>query len=384
MTTFLATIVGAAALCVAGEAPPATEPIPAHLIIATKSIEALPTDIAPLFHNNVEAFQKAVREPATDWPRDSKLRVRNRWHHVEADAAATEPGRDARLEAARAFPRDQAAALRVYRNTPRDGGGTLPWAIEECFRDLVKAFESGREPDILSRAGYLAHFAADAADLCRGTADLFKGGNNPAFGSPPQAHSQVDYGTVRERIGVALMNRKSAVYAAEVIVTQPDYTPVVDPVEAAFDAVIDSLSVFDDAAAADREVLAELDIDNRRTFDDQREAYLKAMDDRVGRLCIERLFQGAKLSAGLIGGAWQAAGQPTLESIRLRGTVVSSEPAAAGRPVGPFVGSKNSIVFHTPECTFVKQISDENVVTFQSALDARQAGRRACKHCQAK
>jgi hypothetical protein len=48
---------------------------------------------------------------------------------------------------------------------------------------------------------------------------------------------------------------------------------------------------------------------------------------------------------------------------------------------GPFVGSRNSNVYHYPSCSSAKQISSANLVTFNTVADACAAGYRPCKNC---
>ena len=47
-----------------------------------------------------------------------------------------------------------------------------------------------------------------------------------------------------------------------------------------------------------------------------------------------------------------------------------------------FVASKNGKVFHKPDCSFVKRINPENIVTYESAGEAVKAGKRPCKLCK--
>ena len=51
-------------------------------------------------------------------------------------------------------------------------------------------------------------------------------------------------------------------------------------------------------------------------------------------------------------------------------------------PAGAFVASKNSMVFHKPDCPFVKRISPDNLVTYKTRDDAIKAGKRPCKQCK--
>ena len=46
-----------------------------------------------------------------------------------------------------------------------------------------------------------------------------------------------------------------------------------------------------------------------------------------------------------------------------------------------YVASKNSKVFHNPECQWAKKIRPENVIGYTSRDQAIRAGRRPCKTC---
>jgi hypothetical protein len=47
-----------------------------------------------------------------------------------------------------------------------------------------------------------------------------------------------------------------------------------------------------------------------------------------------------------------------------------------------YVSSKNSQVFHSPQCRSAKRIKPENLVTYRSRDEAIQAGKRPCKVCK--
>ncbi|MCL5772527.1 MAG: hypothetical protein M1479_09705 [Actinobacteria bacterium] len=46
-----------------------------------------------------------------------------------------------------------------------------------------------------------------------------------------------------------------------------------------------------------------------------------------------------------------------------------------------FVGSKNSDVYHYSDCVYAKKIKPENLITFSSVEEAKNAGYRPCKKC---
>ncbi|MCX5639074.1 MAG: hypothetical protein NTX52_15470 [Planctomycetota bacterium] len=47
-----------------------------------------------------------------------------------------------------------------------------------------------------------------------------------------------------------------------------------------------------------------------------------------------------------------------------------------------YVASKNSQVFHTPNCRSAKRISPENMVGYSSREEAVNAGKNPCKICK--
>ena len=49
---------------------------------------------------------------------------------------------------------------------------------------------------------------------------------------------------------------------------------------------------------------------------------------------------------------------------------------------GPFVGSKNSNVYHYPWCSEAQKIKPENLVKFNTAADAQKMGYRPCEVCK--
>lgn len=69
-----------------------------------------------------------------------------------------------------------------------------------------------------------------------------------------------------------------------------------------------------------------------------------------------------------------------------RGTVIEKElikplprPAI---PIYSYVASKNSKVFHRPECSSAVKISPNNLIGYSNRADATKAGKRPCKRCK--
>ncbi|MGZ4849121.1 MAG: Ada metal-binding domain-containing protein [Halobacteriota archaeon] len=59
----------------------------------------------------------------------------------------------------------------------------------------------------------------------------------------------------------------------------------------------------------------------------------------------------------------------------------TSPPANVQSYTGPFVGSKNSDVYHYPWCSEAKKIKPENFITFNTVADGCAANYRPCKVC---
>ncbi|MEE9293361.1 MAG: hypothetical protein V3W34_00135 [Phycisphaerae bacterium] len=380
----LASRLGVLLLCaVSTEDVCAEYPLDAHLIISRKAIDVMPGDIASLFRHRIEEWQNKVVEPARAWRRDRKLKERRLWHDVAVDITTDAQNQAARIHSLQGFPRDKESAKRLYRKRGYYRGGLLPWAIERFYGELVEAFRSGDESAVIRQAGYLVYFAANAANPFRVSANA-KGQftENLRFGHERASDPLAEHHSVRERFGVALVSRRAWPYASAVNASHADYDPILEPVSASFAFFEESLAVLDEVAQADREILNDLEVRDRRTFEAKLQAYYDAMHDRCGDICVERLEAGAIFAANLIGGAWQAAGQPTLETIRARAAGSGPHATPANPRKSPILGSRHSVVFHKNDCPFAKQIANDNLVTFPSALEARRAGRRGCKRCQ--
>lgn len=59
----------------------------------------------------------------------------------------------------------------------------------------------------------------------------------------------------------------------------------------------------------------------------------------------------------------------------------SSKETNLQNKTGMFVASKNSTIYHKPDCKYAKQIKEENKVWFKSAEEAEKAGYKPDKNC---
>ena len=63
-------------------------------------------------------------------------------------------------------------------------------------------------------------------------------------------------------------------------------------------------------------------------------------------------------------------------------TQAKAPPATIQTGEWSYVASRNSKVFHRPDCGYVKRILPKNLIGFQSREEAIQSGRRPCKVCR--
>ena len=85
--------------------------------------------------------------------------------------------------------------------------------------------------------------------------------------------------------------------------------------------------------------------------------------------------------------AWKLANpkgiQPTdANSVSVSPTIQAQAPAPRVSTRYIYVASKNSKVFHKPQCTWAKRIAAKNLIKYRSRNDAINDGRRPCKICK--
>lgn len=80
--------------------------------------------------------------------------------------------------------------------------------------------------------------------------------------------------------------------------------------------------------------------------------------------------------------AYLAANQPGTGVSDVNAASVIAATKRAWRAGYKFVASKNSDVFHRPDCSSAKRIKPENLVDYNSRAEALKAGKRPCKRCK--
>lgn len=80
--------------------------------------------------------------------------------------------------------------------------------------------------------------------------------------------------------------------------------------------------------------------------------------------------------------AYLAANQPGSSVSDVNAVSVTAVTKRAWPAGYKFVASKNSDVFHRPDCSSAKRIKPENLVGYNSRAEALEAGKRPCKRCK--
>ncbi|MGB2985552.1 MAG: Ada metal-binding domain-containing protein [Phycisphaerae bacterium] len=300
------------------------------------------------------------------------------------DVATTDSDSATRRAAARAFPRDRGGAMKLFTRHGRRNGGLLPWVIRDRYDTLVEAFRSGRGEAIVREAGVVLHLATDAALPFNTTVDRDGAASGclrwSAAGSASRA--SLRHRTVRHRYHVAFVGRLRHRFDYEVRVAPQRYRPLAHPIKAVFDVLLAAHEVLDALLVIDTEATADLGIVDADTFVAGSDAYYDRLADRAASIMESRLEAAALLGANLIGTAWVEAGSPPPGEWMAATPAVPADTSSPNRMKGPYVGSRNSTVFHRATCSHAKRINPANRVYFKTAQEALDAGRKPCKSCR--
>ena len=380
LLTIVLTAIPAVARPVKGESPDA------YVIVVRAALPILPSPLNVYLESRIEAVQAgalAVRlraEGRATSPQDEEA------HRIALDISAGDGDVKDRSSAAENFPRGRKAAQALQTLNSHHAVGLLPWAIEQRVEALKRVFGDGDADAIAREAGKLLHFSADAVLPFNVTAhrDGFTPDNirwpDDGEHSPLTSHR-----TVRHRCHVVLSARLRDRLDHEVRVWPGRCQPPTDLTAAIFNVLLDTHESAEILADLDARILARLDITDAAGFIDRREDYYDRLAAESAELLESRLEAGALLGANLIGLAWQQAGRPTLPGGEaLLPSRTAASPASLSSGESPYVGSRNSTLFHRAACSHARRIKPANRIFFPTLQEALTVGRTACKTCKPK
>lgn len=338
-------------------------------IVAAGAVPVLPLQLRSFFAQHLHAVQRAAVETGAEAVGAPGEAAR---HFVLLDLAAEGAGQAARREAARRFPHDRQAAHALYARHGVDHGGSLPWSVIEEFSALEIAFRANDTEEIIRRTGRLSHFATDAALPCHTTSHGHAAGR-PAAGDA--------LNTTRHRLHLSVLRRLRGRLDYEVRVAPTRFREI----DSAIDEVFGILLGACDAAAVlrtiDGNAMSNPLITAAPPSLESIEAYHDRVAEPLAAIMEDRLESATLLVANLVGAAWVSAGQPPPKTWRGAAPVVPGKGTSSdGRP-RRFVGSRASVKFHLEACSHAGRIKPTNLVRFDTARQAREAGRQPCKTC---
>ena len=256
----------------------------AHQFIAARAIALLPPEIRPMFEANRASYVERSIDPDT-W-RTAGFEDETPRHFLDLDWEGYGKYPFAEL------PRDYTAAVARFGKTRVLENGTVPWATEEMYGNLRRAFEAyarrgafGRI-DIIHFSAWLTHYVSDA---------------HVPF------HAVINYdgqltgqNGVHARFESFLFER----YESQLTIAPNPMAPIRNPRDFIFDTVLQGTQLVPPILKSDLDAIGTRDV-----YDD---AYYAAFFTSNRAVMERRLNESISAVAAMIAGAWEAAGKPPL------------------------------------------------------------------------
>jgi len=255
----------------------------AHRYIMRRAIELLPPQIKPFFESHRDELVLRVVDPdlwrTAGWEDD-----KNHFVDFGVKAYGDYPFT--------ALPHEYGAAIEKFGSATIHEYGTLPWRFAEEFGNLRRAFEAaGRRGEfgggnVVYFSAIAAHYIQDATQPLHATYDY-------------DGHEHGQDG-LHSRFEASLFER----YEQKLTIPSPALKPITNARETAFDTLLESYTFVDRVLAGDMEAVAGKD-----EYDDD---YFDKFFAKMKPILEQRLGTAISDTAGLIVGAWEAAGRPEL------------------------------------------------------------------------
>ncbi len=277
-------IIATCAALVLLPAPASAWGFEAHRFVMDRAIALLPDPIRPLFEKHRAMVVERSIDPDT-W-RTAGWEEEPPNHFLDLDWEGY--GKDPYAE----LPRDLTGAIAKFGRERVEQNGTVPWRTEEFFGNLRRAFESYARRgafgsfDILFFAAGLGHYAADAHVPFHAVLNY--------DGQLTNQHG------IHARFETIMFER----YRARLTIDPRPATPIANPREFIFGVVLEGTRLVPPILASDLRAIG-----NRDVYDD---TYYDAFFAANRAVMERRLNESITAVAGLIAGAWEAAGRPAL------------------------------------------------------------------------
>ena len=255
----------------------------AHRFIMDRTIALLPEPLRPLFEKHRAIVVERSIDPDTWRTAGFDEEPPNHFVDLDWEGYGKYPFTD--------LPRDYADAVEKFGAARVREMGTLPWRAEEFFGNLRRAFDQyARNPygpfDLLFFSATLGHYVADA--------------HVPFHAVWNYDGQQTNQHGIHVRFEAALFER----YRARLTVAPAPAAPIRDIRTFIFDRLLEGTKLAGDVLTADRAAIGSRDV-----YDD---AYYEAFFARTKPILERRLNESISAVAGVIAGAWDAAGRPAV------------------------------------------------------------------------
>jgi len=193
-----------------------------------------------------------------------------------------------------ALPRDYTKALEKFGPSELKRIGTLPWRDAEMFGQLRRGFEG------FTRQG--AYTTSDVVLFSAVASHYIQDAHQPFHATNNYDGQLTGNAGIHARFERDLIER----FSSRLQLTPPPVKAITNARDAAFAILLDSHKSVDAILAADREAVA-----GKETYDDD---YFEKFFTRVRPVLERRVSDAISATAGLIVGAWEAAGKPAIRT----------------------------------------------------------------------
>jgi hypothetical protein len=254
-----------------------------HRFIMARAIDLLPPELKPFFeHYRDEIVVRAIDPDLwrnVGWEDDPN-------HFM--DFGAREYG-DYPFTA---LPRDYDQAIEKFGRRTVERNGTLPWRVQEMFGNLRRGFEGFKRgslygpSDVVLFSAVLGHYIQDA--------------HQPFHATDNHDGQLTGNSGIHARFERDLVEK----FQSRLNVKPAKPTAITNARDFAFDALLASYRLVDGILKADSEAVR-----NKEEYDAD---YFDKFLAKAQPVLEQRMADAATATAGVIIGAWEAAGKPTL------------------------------------------------------------------------
>jgi hypothetical protein len=256
----------------------------AHRFVMDRAIELLPGPLRPLFEKHRAMVVERSIDPDTWRTAGWKEEPPNHFLDLDWEGYGKHPYTE--------LPRDLTAAIAKFGRERIDQNGTVPWRAEEYFGNLRRAFESYARRgafgsfDIMFFAASLGHYVSDAHVPFHAVENY--------DGQMTKQHG------IHARFESILFER----YREQLMIAPKPARAIVNPRDHLFDVLIEGTQLVPPILSSDLAAIG-----TREVYD---EAYYEAFFKANRAVMERRLNESITAVAGVIIGAWEAAGKPAL------------------------------------------------------------------------